>query len=127
MANTERLTIQPKSIDASNNETLQSQYLAEASYSNSYTFDEIILAANTAFIFIDGNYLDATYGASHLMVEILSDQPISVTIMDYSLSTIQALTDVKNLIMNYSVAKTYRYKVKNLSGYNAHVIVRWYA
>ena len=128
MSNTLKYTVYPKEIDASSNEFEQNDYVIENTYTTMTEWSAVV--ANTSPTLTE--VLVPTL-VSAKVFELQSDQNLSLVIYQSNGTTpVATITGIKNFISSVGTAGSttggnYIYKVVNVSGTNANVIVRQYA
>ena len=120
MAASIKYEVQPKQIDAEGNEFVLPAYTVQST-DVSNNKQEFLLASNTGASYTD---LDTT--TAHKSVELQSDQPIDIDIMNSTGGSLLILTATKNLLWTNTSGKTYTYKILNQSGVSANVVWRLY-
>ena len=115
MSSTVQFTVQPKNVDSDANETDLEQYTITNTYNTVVKYENAMASADKA--------ITLPTEANHLVIELQSDQGITLKITDGSTTT--TYLNVKNVIMNMSSGKDYTYTINNdTSGTTANV--KWY-
>jgi hypothetical protein len=115
MAKSVQYTVNPKTIDESDNETDLTQYTVTNTY-------DMVVNYNSELPNGD-KYIVLPTLDNHKVIELRSDQKITFQILTDGVVTI-TLSDVEYVNMSWGEVQNYTYQVKNISGSNANIF--WY-